>query len=473
MLPGIGPINAIAILFPVTFSLGLSPTASLITFAGIYYGSQYGNSISSILLNVPGTSSAAVTAIDGYAMAKKGRAGPALAMSAIASFIGGLTSIFFLIFFATALAKFAIKFGPAEYFVLLIFAFSALSSFTSKSLVKAWISAILGVLLATVGIDPQSGIARFSFGSLHLVDGFNFVVVTIGFFAISELLFLLEKSFSKEKPIGFLKIERFGISMKEFTSSFWTIIRSNIIGFLIGVLPGAGGTIASFVAYNTERKIVDKKKTFGSGDIRAVAAPEAANNSASVGAFIPLLILGVPGSETTAVILASLISLGITPGPLFLQNSPEIFWGVAASMFVGNIFLLILNLPLVKYFAKILLIPKAILMPTIGVLSIVGVYSVSNNAFDILFMVIFGFLGYLMRKLDFSLASLILGLVLGGILENNLRRAMAYSDGSLVILFESPITIFLWILTLGSFFVPYLIKYLKRRSKKKSLEQNY
>lgn len=461
MLPGIGPINAIAILFPITFSLGLGPTSSLITFAGIYYGSQYGNSISSILLNVPGTSSAAVTAIDGHQMAKQGRAGQALAMSAIASFIGGFLSIFFLVFFSSFLAGFAIKFGPAEYFALLVFAFSALSSLASNNPIKAWVSALFGVLLATVGIDTQSGVARFSFDNLYLVDGFDFVVVTIGFFAISEILLLLEKK-SQNKPNKILKIDSFLISVKEFTSSFWSIIRSNIIGFIVGVLPGAGATIASFVAYNTEKKLVDKQNTFGKGDIRGVAAPESANNSASVGAFIPLLILGVPGSETTAVILASLLSLGITPGPLFLQNSPEIFWGVAGSMFVGNIFLLILNLPLVKYFTKILLIPSAILMPIIGILSIVGVYSVSNNAFDIFLMVLFGFLGYLMRKTGFPLAPLILGLVLGKLLEKNLRRAITYSDGDFSTLFEGPIAITLWILTIISLFLPTIIKKIKK-----------
>lgn len=459
MLPGIGPINAIAILFPIVFSLGLSPTSSLIAFAGIYYGSQYGNSISSILLNIPGTSSAAVTAIDGHEMAKQGRAGSALAISAIASFIGGLISIFFLVFFSSLLAKFAIKFGPAEYFVLLVFAFSALSSLAASNPIKAWVSSLFGVLLATVGVDTQSGVTRFDFGILHLTDGFDFVVVTIGFFAISEVLLAIEKHLTTRKQDqAVIKFDSFLISMKEFASCWWSIIRSNVIGFVVGVLPGAGATIASFVAYNTEKKLLDKKKTFGKGDIRGVAAPESANNSASVGAFIPLLILGVPGSETTAVILACLLSLGITPGPLFLQTSPDVFWGVAGSMFVGNIFLLILNLPLVKYFTKILLVPTIVLMPVIGILSIVGVYSVSNNAFDIILMVVFGFLGYLMRKTQFPLAPLILGLVLGKLLEKNLRRALAYSDGDFSTLAQSPITIVLWILTFASMFLPWIIK---------------
>ena len=465
MLPGIGPVNAIAILFPITFSLGLTPIASLITFAGIYYGSQYGNSISSILLNIPGTASAAVTAIDGNKMAQQGRAGAALAMSAVASFIGGITSIFLLVFFASLLSKLAIHFGPVEYFALLIFAFSALSSLSGNNVIKAWISALLGIVLATVGIDPQSGIPRFTFGSLHLIDGFNFVVVTIGFFAISEVLLAVEKGNTSKEKEKIILISKFFFTVKEFTSSWWVIIRSNITGFLIGVLPGAGATIASFVAYNNEKKLVDKENTFGKGDIRGVAAPEAANNSAAVGAFIPLLILGVPGSETTAVMLAALLSLGISPGPLFLQNSPDIFYALAASMFLGNFFLIIFNLPLVKYFSKILLVPRSILMPAIATISIVGVYSISNNPFDIVLMIIFGMLGYVMRKLDFPFAPLILGLVLGRTLENNLRRAAIYGDGDFFILLSSPTAIILWVLTVLSFFLPVFIALLKKKKK--------
>lgn len=462
MLPGVGPINTIAILIPITFALRLEPASAIIMFAGIYYGSQYGNSISSILLNVPGTASAVVTALDGYPMAQQGRAGPALAMSAIASFFGGTLSIFFLVFFAPLLSQWAIDFGPAEYFVLMVFAFSTLSSLTGDNIFKGLASALFGLMLATVGLDPQGTATRFTFGRLNLLDGMDFIVVAIGFFAISEVLQMLsERDDPQEVKTG---VGRVFITMKEFTSSFWTILRSSISGFLIGALPGAGSTIASFVAYTTEKQMVDRNDTFGKGDIRGVAAPESANNSASVGAFIPMLTLGVPGSGTTAVMLAALLSLGVTPGPLLIKNNPEVFWGLAASMYIGNIFLIVLNLPLVGLFARILLVPRYVLMPLVATLSFVGVYAVNNNPFDLLLMTLFGFAGFFMRRYGFPLAPVILGLVLGQLMEVNLRRALAMNRGDWGVLFSSPITIVLWVLTIVSLVAPFAIRaYMKRR----------
>lgn len=468
MLPGVGPINAIAILIPITFALNLDPAGAMIMFAGIYYGSQYGNSISSILLNVPGTAASVVTTLDGYPMAQQGRAGPALAMSAIASFIGGTLSIFFLAFFAPLLSRWAIDFGPAEYFVLMVFAFSTLSSLTGKNVFKGMVAAIFGLMLSTVGIDPQGTATRFTFGQLNLLDGMDFVVVAIGFFAISEVLQMLSQTGEAQEVKT--KVGRVFISMKEFTSSIWTIIRSSVSGFLIGALPGAGSTIASFVAYTTEKQIVDTDDTFGTGDIRGVAAPESSNNSASVGAFIPMLTLGVPGSGTTAVMLAALLSLGITPGPLLIENNPEIFWGLAASMYIGNIFLIVLNLPLVALFARILLVPRWVLMPLVATLSFIGVYAVNNNPFDLLLMTAFGFIGFFMRKLGFPLAPVILGLVLGELMEVNLRRAMIYSQGDWGVLFSSPITISLWVLTVISLVVPVTIRRAARRRRGAELE---
>ncbi|HLR46729.1 MAG TPA: tripartite tricarboxylate transporter permease, partial [Deinococcales bacterium] len=295
MLPGIGPINAIAILIPISFALGLEPTAMLILFAGIYYGSQYGNSISTILLNVPGTSSAVATAIDGYPLARKGRGGQALAISAIASFVGGTLSVIGLMFFAPVLAQWAIRFGPAEYFILMIFTFTTLSALTGRHFVKGLIATGLGLAMAMVGADA-SNVARFTFGQMRLLDGFDFVVVTIGLFAVSEVFTLLEQTRMGENTI--MKVDRVMITFREFLDSLWVMIRSSISGFLVGVLPGAGATIASFLAYTTEQRLVDKEGTFGEGDLRGVAAPEAANNSAVSGAFIPLLTLGVPGSGT-------------------------------------------------------------------------------------------------------------------------------------------------------------------------------
>ncbi len=465
MLPGVGPINAIAILIPITFALGLPAESAIIMFGGIYYGSQYGNSISSILLNVPGTASSVVTALDGNAMAKQGRAGPALAMSAIASFFGGTLSIFFLIFFAPLLARWAIDFGPAEYFVLMVFAFSTLSSLVGGSVVKALVSATFGLILATVGLDPQGAAPRFTFGTLRLYDGMDFVVVTIGFFAISEVLQMLEGSRSAVEAKA--EVGRVMITVKEFVGSLLTMLRSSVSGFLIGVLPGAGATIASFVAYTTERRLVPKEH-FGKGDIRGVAAPEAANNSAAVGAMIPMLTLGVPGSGTTAVMLAALLSLGVRPGPLLLDQRPGIFWGLAASMYLGNLMLLVLNLPLVGVFARILTVPRYVLMPIVATLSFVGVYAVNNSMFDILLMAGFGVLGYLMRKAGFPLAPVILGLVLGGLMEVNLRRALSLSNGDWSVLVGSPIAITLWVLSVVGLVAPFLMGRLAQRFRQRS-----
>jgi putative tricarboxylic transport membrane protein len=468
MLPGIGPINAIAILIPITFSLGLPVTSAMIMFAGIYYGSMYGNSISSILLNVPGTAASVVTALDGFPMAQKGRGGPALAMSAIASFVGGTLSIFALIFFAPLLARWAINFGPAEYFVLMIFAFSTLSSLTGDNVFKALISACFGLMLSTVGLDPQGTTTRFTYGQLQLYDGMDFVVVAIGLFAISEVLqSLLDKAGDEGTTTSYGRVF---ISLKEFMDSLGTMLRSSLSGFLIGVLPGAGATIASFVAYTTEKQLIDHNDEFGKGDIRGVAAPEAANNAASVGAFIPMLTLGVPGSGTTAVILAALLSFGVTPGPLLIQNNPEIFWSLAASMYIGNVMLLILNLPLVGLFVRILLVPRYVLMPLVATLSFVGVYAVNGSAFDLWLMTGFGLIGFVMRKLGLPLAPVILGLVLGALMEVNLRRALVYSRGSWQVFFESPISIGLWILTLVGLILPIVIRRVVKQRSAKPLE---
>ncbi len=463
MLPGIGPINAIAILFPIVLQFELSPSSALIFFAGIFYGSQYGNSISSILLNVPGTSSAAVTCIDGNPLAKQGRAGPALAMSAVASFSGGVLSIFLLIFFAPVLSKLAIDFGPAEYFVLMVCAFTALTSFSHGSFIKAMFSAIFGLAIATIGIDELSfgGMRRFTFGVEELGDGIDFIVVVIGVFAIGEL-FLYLSDMTSDTVQRVAPLNRVLLTFKELKDSAAGILRSCITGFLVGVLPGAGATIASFLAYNTEKKMAGSSGNFGKGDLRGVAAPESANNSSAVGSFIPLLVLGVPGSETTAVMLAALITLGVTPGPTMLTDQPDMFWGVAASMFLGNLVLIILNLPLVKLLAKILLVPRWVLMPLIAILSIVGVYVLNGSEFDLILMLIFGVIGFVMRKTGFPLAPLILGLVLGGLIEVNFRRALTYSYGEYSTFFESPISIGLWTITLLSLVAPLFIKSLKK-----------
>ncbi len=456
MLPGIGPINAIAILIPVTFAAGMPPESALILLVGIYYGSQYGNSISTILLNVPGTASAVVTAIDGHAMTRAGRAGPALAISAISSFAGGTLSIVGLVLFAPILSGWAIRFGPAEYFALMVFAFSALTSFSGGSLVRGLASTAFGLWLATVGLDPNSAIPRYTFGRLELLDGMDFVVVTIGLFAVSEVLQLLEAT--KPGQAAATVTGRVMVGARELASAGWTMVRGSAVGFFVGVLPGAGGTIASFLAYGAEERIAGADGTFGKGDVRGVAAPESANNAAASGALIPLLTLGVPGSGTTAVLLGALLGLGVTPGPLLLDEQPELFWGLAASMVVGNAFLLLLNLPLVGIFVRALMIPRWILIPGVASLAFVAVYAVNGSSFDLVLMTLFGAVGYLMRKLGFPLAPVILGLVLGPLMEKSLRRAMALSGGDWGVLFDSPIALALWGLSFLSLAAPLLLR---------------
>ena len=456
MLPGIGPINAIAILIPIMFTMDLPPESALILLVGIYYGSQYGNSISTILLNVPGTASAVVTAIDGYALTKAGRGGPALAMSAVASFVGGTFSVFALVLFAPVLSGWAIRFGPAEYFALMVFAFSALSSFSGGSLIRGLAATAFGLWLATVGLDPNSAIPRYTFGQIQLLDGMDFVVVTIGLFAVSEVLHLLEETERGQEVAA--TYGSIMLTMKELGHSAWSMIRGSVLGFLVGVLPGAGGTIASFLAYSTEQRIAGPEGRFGQGDLRGVAAPESANNAAANGAMIPLLTLGVPGSGTTAVLLGALLGLGITPGPLLIQDQPDIFWGLAASMYVGNVLLLLLNLPLVGIFVRALTLPRWFLIPGVAALAFVAVYAVNGSAFDLVLMTLFGLVGYLMRKLHFPLAPVVLGLVLGPLMERNVRRAMALSGGEWSVLFDSGIAITLWVLALASLVLPAILR---------------
>lgn len=454
VLPGIGPISGVALLVPLTFALKLAPESAIILLAGIYYGAMYGGSTTSILLNIPGETSSVVTTLDGHQMAKQGRAGAALAISAWGSFIAGTLSVLGLMLLGPLLAQWAIRFGPAEYFALMIFGFSTLSALAGKNMAKALLATLFGLMLATVGQDPQSGISRFTFGLLQLEDGMDFLVVAIGLFAVSEVLMILE-----DKAPGAVqaRVGRVYLSLREFLFSLGSILRSSVLGFLIGVLPGAGASIASFVAYTTEKRLLGDKARFGEGDIRGVAAPESANNAAAGGAMIPLLTLGLPGSGTTAIMLGALISLGVTPGPQMFQQHPNIVWGLIASMYVGNAMLLLLNLPLVGLFVRLLAVPQWFLLPAVLAISFIGVYAVNNNPFDLLLMTLFGLLGYLMRKFDFPLAPVLLGLVLGYLMEVNLRRALAISNGDVGVLFSSPIAIALWVLAVASLFAPALL----------------
>ncbi|GBE14596.1 tripartite tricarboxylate transporter TctA family protein [bacterium BMS3Abin14] len=382
VLPGIGPITGVAILVPLTFAIKLPPESALILLAGIYYGAMYGGSTTSILLNVPGETASVVTTIDGYQMARQGRAGPALAISAIGSFIAGTISVIGLMLFGPFLANVAIRFGPAEYLALMVFAFSMISSLAGRNLAKAMISTLFGLMLATVGLDPGSAVPRYTFGQLKLYDGMDFLVVAIGLFAISEVLSLLEETHTGQTAKA--EMGKVYISFKEFMFSLGAILRGSFLGFFIGVLPGAGASIASFISYTLEKRVSNRNDTFGKGDIRGVAGPESANNAAAGGALIPLLTLGIPGSGTTAVLLGAIMGMNIVPGPLMFQQHPDVVWGLVASMYIGNLMLLVLNLPLVGLFVKILLIPNWFLIPAVTAISFIGVYSVNNSPFDLL-----------------------------------------------------------------------------------------
>ncbi|MBE0496184.1 MAG: tripartite tricarboxylate transporter permease [Campylobacterales bacterium] len=460
-LPGLGPINGVAILLPICYTLGLPVESSLILLAGIYYGAEFGGRISSILLNVPGDAGAVFTCLDGYPMAQKGLAGPALALSGIASFVGATIAIVGLTFFAPLLAGVAIYFGPAEYFVLMVFAFATISALMGSSPVKSLIGLTIGLVVGVVGVDSTTGVLRFVFGEAELYDGFDFLVVIVGFFAVSEVMLMLEHH--SQEDFEMPKITRIYITLKELLTCKWTIIRSSAIGFIVGVLPGTGASIASAVSYTIAQKISDKEGTFGKGDMRGLAAPEAANNACAGGALIPMLTLGVPGSGTTAVLLGALMLYNINPGPMLFVEQPLLVWGLIASMYVGNIMLLIMNFPLVRVFTKILQIPYWLLVPSVVVLAFVGVYSVNMSTFALFLAILLGVLGYFLRKLHYPMAPVILGFVLGEIMEDNLRRAFAMSGGEVGILFQGTINWILWGCVVFILFVPLLAKMVVKR----------
>ncbi|MGK7938317.1 MAG: tripartite tricarboxylate transporter permease [Xenococcaceae cyanobacterium] len=445
-LPGIGPINGVAVLLPISYALNLPPETALILLAGIYYGAEYGGRISSILLNIPGDSSAVMTTIDGYPLAQKGMAGKALALSGISSFIGGTIAVVGLTLFAPLLAQVAIKFGPAEYFSLIVFAFATLTVIVGKNPLKTAIAAILGMMISTVGVDSSTGILRYTYRQPELYDGIDFLIVVIGLFAVSEILLMLERAnVGQYTPV---KINQSTLELRDVLKCKWTILRSSVIGFIIGVLPGTGASIASAVAYSLEKRLNDREGTFGQGDFRGLAAPESANNAAAGGAFVPMLTLGIPGSGTTTILLGALLLYNIQPGPMLFVDQPEVAGGLIASMYIGNLMLLVLNLPLVNVFARILLIPNWLLVPSITVMAMVGVLSVHGSVVSVLSMLAIGLFGYFLRKLEYSLIPLILGFVLGELLEENLRRALAISGGEMAILWQSQICQVLWLLTL-------------------------
>lgn len=473
VLPGIGPISGVALLIPITASMtsGLSPaeaaTSSIILLAGVYYGAMYGGSTTSILLNTPGEASSVVTTLDGHQMAKQGRAGSALSIAAIGSFVAGIVSLLFLVWLAGPLSDLALTFGPAEYFSLMALGLCAVSGLAGKSVTKALIMTIIGLLLATVGMDAVSGVARFTFDNPSLYQGFEFLTVAVGLFALGEVFKTILEKDTDDGPIS--KINRVLPTKQDLKESAAPIVRGSFLGFFIGVLPGAGATIASFFAYIMEKKLSKNPEKFGQGAIAGVASPEAANNAASGGALIPMLTLGIPGSGTTAILMGALIMYNIQPGPLLFKEHPQVVWGLIASMFIGNVMLLILNMPMVRVFAKIIQTPKKFLLPMIVAISIFGVYAVQASIFDLMLLMVCGVAGIYWTRNDYPLAPLVLGLVLGPMIENNLRRALTISNGDFIIFVQKPVSaIFLLVAALW-LIIPVVLK-MKGRNVLKSEE---
>jgi putative tricarboxylic transport membrane protein len=450
VLPGIGPVAGVAMLIP--FSFGMSPTTAMILMAGIYYGAMYGGSTTSILVNLPGESASVVTCLDGYAMARQGRAGAALGMAAFASFIAGTLGIIGLMLLAPEVAALAIRFGPPEIFALTFFALTLVTGLIGASPIKGIAAAAFGMLLGMIGLDPMSSEERFTFGALHLADGLSFVSVSVGLFAVAEVLESLERT----EPITLYrgKISNLLPTAADWLASRGALWRGALIGFFLGVMPGAGATIASMLAYTVERRVSPRPERFGHGAIEGVAAPEGANNAATAGALVPLLALGIPGSGTTAVMLGALMIHGLRPGPLLFEQHPQFVWGVIASMYVGNVMLLILNLPLIGIWVRLLRLPQRVLMPLILAFSVTGVYAVDNKLTEVGVMLTFGVIGYAMRKWQFPAAPVVLALVLTPLMETALQQSLQMSHGSAAIFFSRPIAATLVVVGFASLILP-------------------
>jgi putative tricarboxylic transport membrane protein len=436
VLPGIGPTATIAMLLPITLSL--SPATSLIMLAGIYYGAQYGGSTTAILINLPGESSSAVTAIDGYQMARQGRAGPALATAALGSFFAGTVATVVIALFAPPLTELALEFGPAEYFALMVLGLICSVALAHGSVVKALSMVVLGLLLGLVGTDPYAGTPRFTLGQLEFADGLNFVALAVGVFGIAEILRNLESE--AEREVLVTKVTGLMPTRADLRAMAGPVLRGTGIGSLLGILPGGGAILSSFAAYTLEKKLSRTPERFGRGAIEGVAAPESANNAGAQTSFIPMLTLGIPSNPVMALMIGALIIQGITPGPSVATDQPALFWGIITSMWIGNLFLIILNLPLVGLWVTILRVPYTMLFPAILAFCSIGVFSVENDVFDLFTMAAFGLLGYVLVKLDCEPAPLLLGFVLGPMLEEHLRRAMIVARGDPIWLLARPIS---------------------------------
>jgi putative tricarboxylic transport membrane protein len=435
VLPGVGPLAGISLLLPATF--GLNATSAIVLLAGIYYGAMYGGSTTSILMRIPGEAASVMTCIDGYAMTRKGRGGPALAVAAAGSYVAGTVSIVALMLLAPPLASFALRFGPPEYFALLLLGLLVLAYMSGGSMLKSLAMAALGLLLGMIGIDPMTGFSRFTFGLVELGDGIGVVPVAVGLFGLSEILFTAGQPTAPEviKP----RLRELLPSCEEWRASLGPIGRGTVLGFLIGIIPGSAHIISSFVSYAVERRLSKHPERFGQGAIEGVAGPESANNSATSGAFVPMLALGVPSGPIPAVMIAAMMVHGISPGPLLISQQSELFWGFIASMYVGNVMLLILNLPLVGIFINVLRIPYRLLYPAILMFCILGVYAVNGSVVDVGIMTAMGALGYMLRKFDFETAPIVLGLILAPVLEMSFRQSLSMSSGSYSVFINRPI----------------------------------
>ncbi len=437
VLPGIGPVGTMSILLPVTF--GVPPVTGVIILAGIYYGAMYGGSTTSILVNIPGEAASVITCLDGYQMARLGKAGPALGMSAIGSFIGGTFSIIALMFRVTPLAKVAVQFGPPEYLALMCLGITTVTYLARGSVIKAVIMAIVGLILGCVGTDLISGKFRFEFGIPELADGIDLIPLAMGLFGISEVLTNVERPF--KRVIYETKIKNLLPNREDWRRSTGPIIRGSFLGFLLGILPGGGAILASFVSYSVEKKVSKHPEKFGRGAIEGIAGPETANNAATGGGFVPLLSLGIPSNVIMAILLGALLIHGVAPGPMLIQNRPDIFWGVIASMYIGNGMLLLLNLPFIGLWVKLLKVPYGLLFPLILLFTLIGAYSSNSKVFDLLIMIFFGVVGYVLRKFGYEEAPLLLAFILGPLLEQAFRQSLVMSSGQLSIFITRPVSL--------------------------------
>jgi putative tricarboxylic transport membrane protein len=463
VLPGLGSTTGVAVLMPLT--LGLEPVTGLIMLAGIYYGSQYGGTITSVLISTPGEASSVVTTLDGYQMARQGRAGAALAISAIGSFVAAIISLGLLVALAPPFAEFALDFGPPEMLAVMILGLATIISFSGDNRVLGLLMALVGLLIATVGVDVGSGTSRFTFDSIYLLSGVPFVEVMIGLFAVGEVLYQIRQGAAAPIRAGFRELM---ITKQDLRRSWAPILRGSGVGFLFGILPGAGSTLASFMAYGIERRASKHGDEFGTGAIEGVAAPEAANNAAANANFVPTLTLGIPGGATTAVLLGAFMIYGIDPGPLLFEEQPALVWGLLASFFIGNVILLVLNLPLAPVFAQMLRVPYGYMYPLILLTSLVGAYSIGNNMYSVWVVVVFGIIGYFMKRMDLPMAPLVLGLVLGPLFEKALVQTSAIGDGNIGIVFTRPLALAILVLALLQVFAPTIIAWALRHRRSRS-----